>query len=246
MVSIGESAAGAAPPIEAQRQFWDTWNRTWRFRDGLDAFMQAQAQVAAKMASRLPAGARVLDVGCGTGWLANTIAPFAEAWGTDLAPAAIDDGKKRHPNVHLLCGDFLALELPAPFDLIISADSLAHMHDQEACVRRIAQLLKPGGAFLLMTQNRQVWRRRSALKPLGDGQVQVWPSLGEIRALLRPSFEIDRISSIDPGGDRGLLWWVENRWVRGAMGRLIGHQRWRALLETLRLGRELVIVARKR
>jgi hypothetical protein len=46
------------------------------------------------------------------------------------------------------------------------------------------------------------------------------------------------------GGDRGTLWWVENRWVRGGMGRLVGRQRWRSTLEALRIGRELVVVAR--
>jgi hypothetical protein len=72
-----------------------------------------------------------------------------------------------------------------------------------------------------------------------------WPSLSRIKELLLPRFEIESISSIDPGGDRGTLWWVENRWVRGGMGRIIGKQRWRSLLESLRLGRELTITARK-
>jgi SAM-dependent methyltransferase len=246
MAFAGESAPGSRPPIEQQQQFWDSWNGAWRFRDGYDPFMEAQRQVALRVAARLPKGARALDVGCGTGWLGNSIKDSAEIWGTDLSPSAIEDGKKRHPDVHLLCGDFLSLDLPGPFQLVISADSLAHMYDQEACVRRIAELLAPGGTFLLMTQNPFVWRRRSRLQPLVQGQLQLWPSLGRIRTLLAPWFEIERVTSIDPGGDRGLLWWVENRWVRGAVGRLIGRQRWRSLLESLRLGRELVVVARRR
>jgi hypothetical protein len=39
---------------------------------------------------------------------------------------------------------------------------------------------------------------------------------------------------------------VENRWIRGGMGKLIGKQNWRSLLESLRLGRELTITAKKR
>ncbi|HEX4383640.1 MAG TPA: class I SAM-dependent methyltransferase, partial [Myxococcales bacterium] len=167
MASIGESRPDAPPPLTEQQEFWNSWNSTWRFRDGLDTFMEAQARVAAGVAARLPKGARVLDVGCGTGWLASSVLPFvAEAWGTDLSPGAIEDGQKRHPGVKLLAGDFLQLELQPPFDLIMSADSIAHMYDQEACVARIADLLKPGGTFLLMTQNRYVWRRRSKLVPL--------------------------------------------------------------------------------
>src|SRR3954471_12670846 len=157
MPSIGESSPDARPSVEQQQRFWDSWNSQWRFRDGYDPFMDAQREVALKVAARLPRGARALDVGCGTGWLGNSIRDFAEVWGTDLSPGAIEDGKKRHPGIHLLCGDFMALDLPKPFDLIISADSLAHMYDQEACVERIADLLHSSGTFLLMTQNGPIW-----------------------------------------------------------------------------------------
>jgi hypothetical protein len=64
--------------------------------------------------------------------------------------------------------------------------------------------------------------------------------------MLDPHFEIERVTSIYPGGDQGLLWWVENRYVRGGMGRLLGKQRWRSLLEAARIGRELVLVARRK
>jgi hypothetical protein len=96
-----------------------------------------------------------------------------------------------------------------------------------------------------MTPNREVWRRKSSLKPLGDGQVQRWLSVREHIALLRPLFIVDRVTSIAPGGDRGVLWWVENRYVDGGIGRVLGRERWRSLLEWARIGRELVFVARR-
>jgi SAM-dependent methyltransferase len=149
----------------------------------------------------------------------------------------------------LTCGDFLVQDIPGPFDLIVSADAFAHMTDHEACIRRIAALLKPGGTFLLMTQNPDIWRRRSTLRQLPGSiphaSIDEWPSLARIRDLLRPAFLIQRVTSLDPGGDRGLIWWVENRYVRGGMGRVFGRTRWRALLEWAGLGRELVIVARR-
>jgi hypothetical protein len=51
---------------------------------------------------------------------------------------------------------------------------------------------------------------------------------------------------MDPGGDSGLLWWVENRYINGGMNRLLGRARWRAFLERAGLGRELVIVSTRR
>jgi SAM-dependent methyltransferase len=242
---IQESELEKPPPLEAQQDFWDRWNHSWRFRD-CDSFMDRQREMALAIARRENLrDARILDVGCGTGWLGNSLLEFGRVWGTDLSPAAIAEGSRRHPGVQLTCGDFLALDVRGPFDFIVSADSLVNMYDQPACVSRIAGLLRKGGVFLLMTPNRPVWQRRSALKPLGHGQLQRWPTLAQYKILLRPFFFIERVTSLDPGGDRGLLWWVENRYVRAGMGLALGRRRWRSLLEWAGLGRELVFVARR-
>jgi len=239
---------GSRPaPLEEQGRFWDSWNKGWRFRDGYDDFMDRQREKAIEVARRERLhDARILDAGCGTGWLGNVLLAFGQVWGTDLSQAAIEEGRRRHPGVQLICGDFLKLELKGPYDFVVMADSLTNMYDQAGGVRRVAELLRPGRTFLLMTPNREVWRRRSVLVPRGDGQFMTWPTLEAYRELLRPHFAIESVSTVDPGGDSGLLWWVENRWVRGGMRRLIGRNRWRDLLETARLGREWVIVARRR
>lgn len=234
------------PPLEQQRQFWNDWNRMWRF-GGLDAFMNRQREVAVETAERAGLrGARILDIGCGTGWLGNSLTAFGEVTATDLSEDAIVQGREAHPKIQLVCGDFLTLDLKGPFDFVVSADALAHFYDQRAFFQRVAGLLRPGGTFLLMTQNRYVWLRRSKARTLEPGQVQRWPSLGELCSLLASDFEIERVTSIFPGGDRGLIWWVENRYVRGVLGRALGWQRYSNILERLRLGRELVIVARRR
>lgn len=241
---LKEYEGSTAPPIDEQRSFWDGWNASARFGDGLDDFMNRQRERALLVArdARLK-DARILDAGCGTGWLGNELLPFGRVWGTDLSPAAIAEGKRRHPGVQLICGDFLEIELEAPLDFVVMSDSLTNMHDAAGAVRRVAQLLREGGTYLLMTPNREVWRRRSKLKPKGPGQYMAWPPLATYRELLRRCFTIESVSTIVPGGDQGLLWWVENRWIRGAMGRLLGRERWRDLLESAGVGRELVIVA---
>ena len=209
--------------------------------------MDRQREKALEVARRARLhNARILDAGCGTGWLGNALLPFGRVWGIDLSQTAIDEGRRRHPGVQLICGDFLKMELTGPFDFVVMADSLTHMYDQSGSVRRVAAVLRSGGTFLLMTPNREIWRRRSRLAPRGEGQIMSWPTLEVYRELLRPHFDIESISTVDPGGDSGILWWVENRWVRGGMRRLIGRVRWRDLLESVRLGREWVIVARPR
>jgi 2-polyprenyl-3-methyl-5-hydroxy-6-metoxy-1,4-benzoquinol methylase len=241
-----DSGPGVPPPLEVQQGFWNEWNQTWRFGEGLDPFMQRQHEFAMSVACEMGlSNPRILDVGCGIGWLGNALLPFGRVWATDLSEAAISEGRRRHPDVQFASGDFLTVDLPGTFDLVVSADSLINMYDQPACIRRIAELLEPGGTFLLMTPNREVWRRRSTLRPLGRGQVQSWRSVEAYKNLLLPYFTIEQVRTIYPGGDSGLLWWVENRYVRRGMGLLLGRRRWQSALEAAGLGMELVFVARR-
>ena len=173
-----------SPSVEAQRVWWDEWNRVHRSRelDDLGTLANRQADKARDCAARLKLrGARILDLGCGTGWLGASLREFGEVTGTDLSPAAIERGRELFPGLDLRVCDFGALELIGTFDLVVSADVIAHVADQEAFVDRVAALLKPGGTFLLMTQNPFVWNRSSYLAPKGDGQIRDWPSLGKIR-----------------------------------------------------------------
>jgi 2-polyprenyl-3-methyl-5-hydroxy-6-metoxy-1,4-benzoquinol methylase len=232
-------------------QYWDDWNQTWRFRDDCDDFMAKQRDFALSVARQVGLrDARILDVGCGTGWLGNALLPFGRVWGIDFSSKSIAVGSLRYPELTLICGDFLKVDLAGPFDFVVSADALPHMPDYEAFFHRIGALLKPGGTFLLMTMNPRIWSRRSVLVEAPDylahATTDEWPTAARIRQLLRPSFTVEQTTSMDPGGDRGLLWWVENRYIRGGMSRLLGGQRWRSLLERVGLGRDLIIVARRR
>ena len=241
--TIAEYEAASPPSLDEQRRFWDRWNSTYRFRDRLDEFMERQRDTAVSIAQSTGLhGARILDVGCGTGWLGNALLPFGQVFGTDLSEAAVAEGMRRYPRVRMVCGDFSKVELPGPYDFVVMVDSLTSMHEMSVGLRRVAMLLGQGRTFLLMTPNRWIWRRRSSLEPRGHGQFMAWPTAAEYKALLEPWFVVDRWSSIVPGGDRGLVWWVENRWVRRGMARLVGDRRWWRLLEALGLGRELVIV----
>jgi 2-polyprenyl-3-methyl-5-hydroxy-6-metoxy-1,4-benzoquinol methylase len=231
-------------------RYWNDWNRTWRSRDGFDPFMERQRDVALSVARGIGScELRILDVGCGTGWLGNSLLSFGQVWGADLSLDAVAEGTRRHPAVSLICGNFLTMDIPGQFDLVVTADGIAHMPDHAACISRIADLIKPGGTFLLMTENPTVWQRRSTLRPLPPSvphaRPEEWPSLALLRKLLQTAFTIQRVTSIEPGGDRGALWWVENRYVRGGMGRLLGRARWRSLLESAGLGRELIVVAKR-
>jgi 2-polyprenyl-3-methyl-5-hydroxy-6-metoxy-1,4-benzoquinol methylase len=241
-------AQADAPSLEAQRKFWDSWNASYRQHEECDPFMRRQQEEAVAVARRLGLrDARILDAGCGTGWLGSALQPWGSVTGVDLSAAAIEWGRRVHPGVRLLCGDLDGCaELGGEYDLVVSADVIGHVPVQERFVERIARLLRPGGSLLLMTQNPFVWNRSSQLAPARPGLIRNWPSRARLRELLAPSFETARLETIVPGGDRGVLWIPGNRWVRGAARRLLGERAWTGLLEAMGTGRELVVEARRR
>src|SRR6187551_1149721 len=109
-----ESDATKTPPLEAQKNFWNEWNQSWRFSN-FDNFMAAQREFATSLfTQRKIRDARILDVGCGTGWLGNSLLPFGKVWATDLSQAAVSEGMKQYPEVQFIQGDFLTLDLPGP------------------------------------------------------------------------------------------------------------------------------------
>lgn len=233
----------AQPTTEQQRAMWDRWNirdRTGEVND----FMRRQIAAARAAAATLPRPARILEVGCGTGWLADALREFGDVTGTDLSASAIEFGRKAHPGVRLVCGDFATVQLDGPYDFVVSADTIAHVESQELYVARIAELLKPGGTFLLMTQNPFVWNRISWLYPPAPGQIRNWPTRERLAELFARDFEIRRVSTVFPDGDRGLLMWV--RYLRGAARRTVGLATIDRVLEACDLGRELVVDARRR
>jgi 2-polyprenyl-3-methyl-5-hydroxy-6-metoxy-1,4-benzoquinol methylase len=134
------------PPISSQADYWDRWNVASR-ADRLPAASSRQAlEVEAAVAGLNRSPLRILDVGCGTGWLCERLVKFGEVTGTDMPANVIARARERLPQVSFLCGDFFELPLPVgALDVITSLEVLSHVADQPAFVRRLAEHLKQDG-----------------------------------------------------------------------------------------------------
>ena len=127
-------------------------------------------RIAADVAAAAPAGARVLEVGCGPGRLSIRLARQhgLDVTGLDLDPAMIGraranaahpgNGGDRWPS--FLIGDVAALAFPdGSFDLVVSTLSMHHWADPTAGLAEIGRVLRPGGRAL-------VWDFRPGTVPL--------------------------------------------------------------------------------
>jgi SAM-dependent methyltransferase len=100
-------------------------------------------------------GMCILDAGCGTGealhWLLEATESAGEAVGIDLAAAHVNAARRRpSPQIRVLQGDLLNAPLPsASFDLIWCVNTINHLHDPVAGVKKLATLLRPRGRIAL-------------------------------------------------------------------------------------------------
>lgn len=124
----------------------------------LDAIASARDfyPFTAELLPREP-GARVLDLGCGTGleleWYFQ-LNPTARVTGIDLAPGMLDALRAKFPehNLELICDSYFDVPLGAQrFDAAVSVESLHHFTQAEKIplYTRLCTALVPGGSFIL-------------------------------------------------------------------------------------------------
>ena len=104
---------------------------------------------------RSVAGARLLNVGCGTGGF-NEVArrAGADAWGVDAASEAVTIAALRAPG-RILRSAAEALPFPAgSFDLVYCYSTLEHVAHADRAVREMVRVLRPFGALYIHTPNR--------------------------------------------------------------------------------------------
>jgi cyclopropane fatty-acyl-phospholipid synthase-like methyltransferase len=104
-----------------------------------------------ELRERLPAGARVLDLGCGDGTKTKLLAEFAQVVGVDVSAEQIRLARSAVPEASVVHADFLDLEYPdESFDAVTAFYSFMHVpRDQHpVLLERIKAWLRCDGLFL--------------------------------------------------------------------------------------------------
>lgn len=151
---------------------------------------------------------RVVDVGCGSGAIAVTIAleARAEVWAVDISRAALAvaslNAGRLGADVQFVNGDLLTPFGPASFDVVISNPPYVGLHEAEGMQREVRDF-EPhvalfGGETGAEVYEKIVEQSREVLRPGGWLLFELgWRSLDPVRAMLTDGWsEIEAIGDL--------------------------------------------------
>jgi 2-polyprenyl-6-hydroxyphenyl methylase / 3-demethylubiquinone-9 3-methyltransferase len=140
------------------------------------------------------AGARALDVGCGGGLLAETLARAGAAvTAIDLAPGMIDAARSHAAagsleiDYRIATAEALAAAEPHSFDVVSCMELLEHVPDPQGMIASLAELTRPGGQLFVSTIHRSLRAFLSAIVA-AEYVLRLLPrGTHEYERLIRPS-----------------------------------------------------------
>lgn len=102
----------------------------------------------------VPTGARVLDLGCGTGELLASMTD--RQWvrtGLDMSTTGIEHARRTHPDITFIeadaTGDLTSHITTGSFDVVVSTETLEHVTLPRLFLKNAYEALKPGGRLVL-------------------------------------------------------------------------------------------------
>ncbi len=132
----------------------------------------------------------ILDAGCGTGGMFNTLSKYGNVYGSDQSPAAVEFAKEKNIAAEIATGSIT--ELPFAnntFDMVVCLDVLYHamVGSDNRALREFWRVLRPGGILIIREpaynwlrghHDQLVWaKRRYSKKELASKLTEVGFSL---------------------------------------------------------------------
>jgi SAM-dependent methyltransferase len=139
--------------------------------------------------SYIPPGVtpRILDLGCGRGWLTSLISTFGRCEGIDPSAALIELARTNFPNLTFHCGslpDFTGAPDFGPYDVIVSSEVIEHVPyaQKKQFVEQIRDNLKER-SHCLVTTPRQELRWVFSRNHVAGQLIEDWLTENKLRTL---------------------------------------------------------------
>jgi SAM-dependent methyltransferase len=166
-------------------------------------------------------GARVADLGCGSGAFTALLRDAGyRVVGIDISPKLIAVGREKYPGLELLEGDVENLPFEAgSMDAVLLSGLVHHFPDPRRCAAEVFRVLRPGGRFMAFDPNRMnpfMWLYRDHASPFYSS---VGVTENERPVLARQVARIFREAGFEVGTD--YLSGLSYRYVASGRARMI-------------------------
>lgn len=193
---------------------------------------------------------RILDLGCGSGWLTSVLGMMGEATGVDLSDTAIQEAKSRYPGARFEAGDVLEWRngSAGEFDIVVSQEVIEHIVEQEKYISVAYDALCDGGYLILTTPNKRRCHTAGTeyIKLSAEQPIENWLTIGELRKLMISKFQDVQVRTLIGGiGGRGVDRWINSTRLRRMMRRLGVNWIYEGFLLKAGFGLHTLIVGRK-
>src|SRR6187401_2756322 len=141
--------------------------------DAYDVFTpQANERIVAAFVrlGGLPRGARVADLGCGSGVFTELLRQQGfQSIGLDISPKLIELGRRKYPGLELIEGDAENLPFESEsLDGVLLSGLVHHFPDPRRLAGEVRRVLRSGGRFVAFDPNRMnpfMWLYRDRASP---------------------------------------------------------------------------------
>lgn len=184
------------PSFAQQRTFYDSfWNDAGGGL-GLDEkcrrrfILDAVRKVATKPL-------RILDLGCGRGWLTHELCRYGQVVGVDLS---VKEARRRYPQ-HSFIEANIAVEFPGgPYDVVVSSEVIEHLarEHQAAHVKKAGDVLSKGGLLVLTTPNKAYMDKliKKQRRDVERQPLEHWLGREELLAMVKSYFSLERFGTV--------------------------------------------------
>ncbi len=132
-------------------------------------------------------GLRILDVGCGRGWLTNLASVFGSCDGVEPVAGSVEAARGHFPRLNFTVGSAADVARSAdfmPYDVVVTSEVIEHVIEKDGFIAELKRCLVPGGHVVLTTPRGEEFQKFLRIAAREDMQpVEAWVTEEELRAL---------------------------------------------------------------
>lgn len=131
---------------------------------------------------------RIIDVGCGRGWMTNLLTQFGSCEGLDPVAPVISHARSLFTSLTFHVGDphsFGSLETYGKYDVLVASEVLEHVVNKESFLLACRALLKLGGLMCISTPRAEIQGEWIQVYGAPSQPVEEWIDTKSLLELLR-------------------------------------------------------------